>query len=239
MATTMTTDWERRPTNGGLMALVGGVITAVGVFLPWVTGAGESLTGWELYDLRQEAGENPFVVDKMFEGTFDPFFTGAPVLVFGGLLALIGVLVYAAKKRPPPARYRVSPGLYITGVLVALGAFLMLALNLFSILTPPAFVEVSMGLGLLVSLAGVILAVVGIGQSAAKRSELATAAPTAWPPQAPAAAVPQPVAGAPQPPNWYPDPAGHHQMRFWDGTTWSSHVSDNGLQSEDPLVPTA
>lgn len=237
MGAVMTTDWERRSRNGGLMALGGGAITVVGVFLPWVTGTGDSLTGWELYDLRQEAGENPFVIDEMFEDTFDPFFTGAPVLVFGVLLALIGVAVYAAKKRPPPARYRVSPGLYFSGAFVGVGAGLMLGLNVFSILTPPALVEVSMGLGLFVSLAGVILAAVGIGQSAAKRSELrATAA--AWPPQAPAAAVPQPAVGAPQPPNWYPDPAGHHQMRFWDGTTWSSHVSDNGVPSEDPLVLT-
>lgn len=236
MAAKMQADWERRPTRGGLLALAGGTLTAVGVFLPWVTGGGESLTGWELYDLRQEAGEQPFVTMEMFEAV-DPFFTGAPVLVFGVLLALIGVAVYAAKKRPPPARYRVSPGLYFTGAFVVVGAGAMLGLNLFSILTPPALVEVSMGVGLLLSLTGLILAMVGIGQCAATRKELA-AAPAAWPPQAPAVAVPQPVVGGPQPPNWYPDPAGHHQMRFWDGTTWSSHVSDNGVQSEDSLVPT-
>lgn len=237
MATTMTTGWERRSTNGGLMALAGGALTVVGVFLPWVTGGGESFTGWELYDLRQAAGDNPFIIDDMFGPGSKVLFTGAPVLVFGALLAIIGIAVYATKKRPPPARYRVSPGLYFTGAFVAVWAAVMLALNAFSILTPPAFVEVSMGIGLAVSFAGAVLAMVGIGQSAAKRSELA-AAPAAWPPQAPVTAQPQPVAGAPQPPNWYPDPAGHHQMRFWDGTTWSSHVSDGGVQSEDPLVPT-
>ncbi len=238
MGAVMQADWERRSQNGGLIAVAGGVVTAIGVFLPWVTGGGESFTGWELYDLRQEAEENPFVIDEMFGDTFDPFFTGAPVLVAGVLLALVGVAVYAAKKRPPPARYRVSPGLYISGMLLGVVAFLMVFLNVYSVLTPPDFVDVSIGIGLILSTVGVFAAMVGIGQSAAKRSEL-RAAPAAWtPPQAPAAPVPQPAVGAPQPPNWYPDPAGRHQMRFWDGTTWSSHVSDNGIQSEDPLGPT-
>ena len=39
MPTTMTTDWERRPSVGGLIALAGGAVMAIGVFLPWVTGA--------------------------------------------------------------------------------------------------------------------------------------------------------------------------------------------------------
>ncbi len=237
MGTVMQADWERRPRNGGLIAIAGGVLMVVGVFLPWLTGGGNSLTGWELYDRRQEAGDNPFVVDKMFDSTFDPFFTGAPVLVLGVLLGLIGVGIYAARKRPPPSRYRVSPGLYITGMLLGVVAFLMVFLDVFSTLRAPELMDVSIGMGLIVSGLGIVAVVVGIGQSSATRRELA--AGSAWtPPQAPAAPVPQPVVGAPQPPNWYPDPAGHHQMRFWDGATWSSHVSDNGVQSEDPLVPT-
>jgi hypothetical protein len=35
--------------------------------------------------------------------------------------------------------------------------------------------------------------------------------------------------------NWHPDPMGRHQLRFWDGTVWSEHVSDNGVTSIDPL----
>ena len=37
------------------------------------------------------------------------------------------------------------------------------------------------------------------------------------------------------PPNWYPDPAGRLQYRFWDGAAWTDQVSDNGVQSADPL----
>ncbi len=37
------------------------------------------------------------------------------------------------------------------------------------------------------------------------------------------------------PPNWYPDPSGRHHYRYWDGNAWTEQVSDNGVQSADPL----
>ena len=40
------------------------------------------------------------------------------------------------------------------------------------------------------------------------------------------------------PPNWYPDPTGRHELRYWDGTNWTEHVSDSGRQSADPLQST-
>jgi uncharacterized protein YxjI len=39
------------------------------------------------------------------------------------------------------------------------------------------------------------------------------------------------------PANWYPDPNGRHEFRYWDGTNWTDHVSDNGVQSTDALQP--
>ena len=51
--------WERRPRNGALIAIIGAGALMAGVFLPWVTGAGESVSGWDLYDLRREAGREP------------------------------------------------------------------------------------------------------------------------------------------------------------------------------------
>lgn len=38
------------------------------------------------------------------------------------------------------------------------------------------------------------------------------------------------------PPNWYPDPAGRHQYRWWDGNQWTDQVSSNGKQDIDPLT---
>ena len=36
------------------------------------------------------------------------------------------------------------------------------------------------------------------------------------------------------PANWYPDPAGRHQWRFWDGSTWTERVADQGVEAFDP-----
>ena len=35
------------------------------------------------------------------------------------------------------------------------------------------------------------------------------------------------------PASWYPDPAGRHQYRYWDGTAWTAHASDNGVVATD------
>ena len=36
------------------------------------------------------------------------------------------------------------------------------------------------------------------------------------------------------PPDWYPDPYGRHEMRYFDGTQWTEHVTSHGKQSVDP-----
>ncbi len=35
---------------------------------------------------------------------------------------------------------------------------------------------------------------------------------------------------------WYPDPAGRHTHRYWDGTQWTAHVADDGRAGLDPLA---
>ena len=34
-------------------------------------------------------------------------------------------------------------------------------------------------------------------------------------------------------PNWYPDPSGRHELRYWDGQQWTEHVSSHGRQGTD------
>jgi hypothetical protein len=57
------------------------------------------------------------------------------------------------------------------------------------------------------------------------------AAPAAYPP-APAAAAATPAVPA----GWYADPAGRFELRYWDGGTWTEHVSRAGQQYTDPPV---
>jgi hypothetical protein len=37
------------------------------------------------------------------------------------------------------------------------------------------------------------------------------------------------------PADWYPDPKGRHQHRYWDGSQWTEQVADQGKQARDPF----
>jgi uncharacterized RDD family membrane protein YckC len=41
------------------------------------------------------------------------------------------------------------------------------------------------------------------------------------------------------PPRWVPDPLGRHHYRYWNGTEWTDHVSDNGMLGLDPPISAA
>jgi uncharacterized protein YxjI len=43
------------------------------------------------------------------------------------------------------------------------------------------------------------------------------------------------MSDAPHSPDWYPDPMGRHEYRWWDGTQWTDQVSSHGRQSTDSL----
>ncbi|MEL6891178.1 MAG: phospholipid scramblase-related protein [Actinomycetota bacterium] len=36
--------------------------------------------------------------------------------------------------------------------------------------------------------------------------------------------------------NWYPDPNGRHELRYWDGQRWTDHVSNGGVTATDPVA---
>jgi hypothetical protein len=69
----------------------------------------------------------------------------------------------------------------------------------------------------------------GLAEATASARTKGSAAMTA---DEPAPAVP----GGPAA-EWYADPLGRHQLRYWDGASWTSHVADDGVQSVDPLAP--
>lgn len=35
--------------------------------------------------------------------------------------------------------------------------------------------------------------------------------------------------------DWYPDPTHRHELRYWDGATWTDHISDHGATGTDPV----
>ena len=50
------------------------------------------------------------------------------------------------------------------------------------------------------------------------------------------AGVPSPAGiGGAAPAGWLPDPAGRHQLRYWDGHLWTMHVADDGVTGTDAL----
>jgi hypothetical protein len=36
--------------------------------------------------------------------------------------------------------------------------------------------------------------------------------------------------------SWLADPTGAHELRYWNGTSWTEHVSDQGTTNQDPLT---
>lgn len=36
------------------------------------------------------------------------------------------------------------------------------------------------------------------------------------------------------PANWYKDPSGRFELRYWNGSQWTEHVAKGGVQSIDP-----
>jgi len=35
--------------------------------------------------------------------------------------------------------------------------------------------------------------------------------------------------------SWAADPAGRNELRYWDGTAWTEHVQNAGVQTTDPM----
>jgi hypothetical protein len=48
--------------------------------------------------------------------------------------------------------------------------------------------------------------------------------------------VAEPAGESTVPAGWYADPSGRFELRYWDGTAWTEHVSRAGQQFTDPPV---
>ena len=65
-------------------------------------------------------------------------------------------------------------------------------------------------------------------EAAASQPQTAAANPVASPATPSTGSVPN------VPANWYKDPSGRYEMRYWNGTQWTEHVATAGKQSIDP-----
>lgn len=63
----------------------------------------------------------------------------------------------------------------------------------------------------------------------------ATAHLTGPPPFSPPPPPPPPPRPSTTPAAWAPDPHGRYELRYWDGTAWTGHVSTGGVQTTDPI----
>jgi Protein of unknown function (DUF2510) len=54
---------------------------------------------------------------------------------------------------------------------------------------------------------------------------------------APTQAATRPPSTPAVPPGWYTDPSERYELRYWDGSAWTEHVSRAGQQYRDPPVP--
>ncbi len=73
-----------------------------------------------------------------------------------------------------------------------------------------------------------------INAAASKAAQSAAVAAGPTRPPASATIPPPPLADGLEA-GWHPDPYRRHQHRYFDGATWTEHVSDAGAQSVDPV----
>ena len=91
-----------------------------------------------------------------------------------------------------------------------------------------------------------VAATIGTAAAATSAATPSTATPT-YASTAPAASTPvtttsaatsvaSSVGDAVAPAAWYPDPSKRFELRYWNGTAWTEHVSRAGQQFTDPPV---
>jgi len=170
-------------------------------------------------------------------GSFLPWAEVGPFSVSGtdgdGVLTLgLGVLI--AVVAWPSMQKAIGRGRSITASIAAGLALVVCVYDVVNVSSSDNdFIEAEVGIGLWVCTAGAIAVIVGLVLGAKREVVRFGASPLEAAGPAAAVAAPSAVAGNPR---WAPDPSGRHELRYWNGTAWSEHVSDRGVVGTDPFV---
>jgi hypothetical protein len=147
---------------GVILWWLGSGLMIAATFLPWIKAESKAVSGYDIWDVQNRAGENPFFTMTMF-GDFSPFVTGLTTLLAGMGWAPLVLLVLAVPKVPPPSRAYLPRWLSILVMLPLILVTATMGLNLSAITShAAAAVGVSIESGLLVLAGGTVLAVIGL-----------------------------------------------------------------------------
>lgn len=108
---------------GGFLALAGAGMMAGMVWGPWITGSGESVTGWDLH--QAATGSEQWYIEHFFGSDFSPFFPGRTVLTAAGVIGLFGLGVLLSR----------SSARGTTRAILLLGGLLALAVGVVDVLS--------------------------------------------------------------------------------------------------------
>lgn len=197
---------EERFRTGSGLAVVGGALLVVSLFLEWFgeegTCASDSCSAFKTFS----------AVDIILLG-------------LGVAAILLGLVGLTAPGRAPSVLLSLAGltafGIVIT-MLVEFGDDLSSKVGLYLALVA----SIATSLGAMIATPGrAMLAPPTVGPGGPPRGKIAPGAvsPGATAPAQPASSMPAPSGGAAA--GWYPDPTGAAAQRYWDGTRWTDHTA--------------
>jgi len=193
--------------------LIGAALAAVSFFLPWVSVPGGA-EPWLLAAIGSSSIDGPGVMK---------IWGGVVVLLLLPVLSL--VLLFMAKSASLERK------ILLAGVQVWIGTVFGPQILISMLLVPMAMRVLALGawglgMGYSCILAGGLVALADLGHQR-EASRLAT--------DGSQAGVQQGQGVSLTPSDWYPDPTGRFELRFWDGKVWTEHVANQGKRGADPI----
>ncbi len=156
--------------------MLAGIGMILSCWLPWLDLiSGDDPSGWDVYDMARQAGQNSFLIGEFFRSGFSPFFTGLGVAIGGGLIVTAGlVMVFSPTVPPRPGKLIIPDGLAAIAIITAFFGAVPPFTDYFSLTMTnptPAMLSAAAGLGVMMILGavGVLAVVAGIGVARTKR----------------------------------------------------------------------